>query len=107
MKKLKEPKTFNKPRAYIRVDGKNKIYSPYEIRLRIIYPDGRAEWADGIYAPADSAGFINSYPCWHDNYLQGGWGLSSAPLMTAEAAVKAMKKYDKEEGFKTLYIGEF
>ena len=108
MKKLKEPKTFNKPRAYIRVDGKYKTFRRGAFRIRIIYPDGVSEWSDGTNLSFGKDGFEAYYPCWHKNYQPNNSRIAyNKSLMTAEAAVKAMKKYDKQNGFKTLFIGEF
>lgn len=103
MKTLKEPKKFNKPRAYIRVNGEEKIEYNIDFRLRIIYPDGKAEWSNGYYLH----GFFLEYPCWHKNYDTSEEHVRNKSKMTAEQAVKAMKAYDKRLGYKTLFIGEF
>lgn len=105
---MKEPKSFKRPRAYIRVNGKEKIEYLSDFRLRIIYPDGRAEWSDGHYFRyATISGFFPEYPCWHKNYNTSEELVHNKSKMTAEQAIKAMKAYDKRLGYKTLFIGEF
>lgn len=52
MKRIKEPKTFKRPRLYYQpANSEREMYrdkdqlSVYDTgRLRIIYPDGKAEW---------------------------------------------------------------
>lgn len=102
-RKLKESKTFKKPRVYMRdYFGEKKILQ----RLRIIYPDGRAEWADGDYSGGNWD--MKIYPCWHVNYYYDCTKIvGNQSLMTAKAAVRAMKAYDKAKGFNTIYLGEF
>lgn len=103
IKELPEPKTFKRPRAYF-CEG----HCPGDDRLRIIYPDGKAEWFGCFDSDRKNAMWRPLYPCWHKNYHWFyNYLVGDASLMTAEEAVKAMKLFDAEHGFKTIFIGEF
>lgn len=88
-KKLKEPKTFDRPRAYMRVTSNCKYYIVGSERIRIIYPDGRAEFTTAIS--------YNDWitPCWSIN------------IYNPVELVKSMMRYDEKCGYETIYLGEF
>lgn len=98
-KKLKEPKAWLYPRAYIRIEGRFGANT-----LLIIYPDGSCERQ--ISAALDPEEFFeHAPPCWADNYEQVLSGKDKfAKCKSATAAVKAMRAY--KGGAPAIYIGE-
>jgi hypothetical protein len=82
---MKEPKTFKRPRLYMR-EGNGE--SDWITRLRIIYPDGTCEYTTAEY------GDPWNRPCWA--------AISSNPRLQ----VKRMKSYDWRYKFETLFLGE-
>jgi hypothetical protein len=82
---MKEPKTFKRPRLYMRDINNNEGWLS---RLRIIYPDGTCE-----YTTAEL--FMDwKHPCWAK--------IGANPKLQ----VKRMKSYDKSLDCKTLFLGE-
>ena len=85
----------NKVEVWVRVCGDGDIPSDAgEQRIRLIWPDGKAEWG------SDTVGFDGCseeslYPCWHRSSIK-----------TREQAITAMMRYDKQNGYKTVKIGE-
>ena len=96
---MKEPRSFNRPRLYWRqAQGEPE----YRQRLRIIYPNGKAEWADGVFVKTISCWFDFMKPCWLIPALLA----SNSSVKSGQDAVNLMKQYDKKRGFKTVYLGE-
>ena len=87
---MKEPKAFKRPRLYWR---KAEASDELEQRIRIVYPNGHAEYADGMIC--SSGCWYDKLPCWMNGTVTKG-----------KQAVKLMKNYDKKRGFKTIFLGE-
>lgn len=91
-------KASNKFKVFIRTYHDGSVPTETEkYRMRIIYPDGSAEWSDARYMFDKSwynDGFITLDPCW---YKKG---------MTEKEAIKMMKLYDKFCGYKTELLFE-
>ena len=85
---------MNKFKFYIRTlkNGKYPITED-DFRIRIIYPDGTAEYDDACDFGIAYGVFLK--PCW---YRSG---------MTEKESIKAMKAYDKTHGFKTKLLFKF
>lgn len=93
MRRPKEPKTFNYPRLYFQIG----FYKGYRGRLRIVYPDGTAEfsWALAMKNPWGGT------PCWLKYPYRGQL------VSTGEKALKLMRRYDKKVGFPAAeFVGE-
>jgi hypothetical protein len=82
---------MNSFKAYMRIDAEDKLHNPFFERIRIIYPDGTAEWGDGLTVKYDWPDYP---PCWYRN----GY--------TEKQSIEAMKAYDRSHGFKTLFLFE-
>lgn len=82
---------MNKFKVYIRT-LKNGKYPPRpsDFRIRIIYPDGTAEYSYAADIP-----HTFTEPCW---YKSG---------RAEKESIKAMKAYDKRHGFKTKLLFKF
>lgn len=92
MRQPKEPKTFKYPRLYARIveDG-----SECEQRIRIIYPNGDAEWEDMTHF------CLWHDPCWNKTYH------NKKLSQDGNEAVSYMKQYDaKSYRYKTVFLGE-
>lgn len=67
----------------------------FNFRLRIIYPNGKAEYS---YASSDpyleKYGFEKNAPCWYECG------------MTEKESIEAMRQYDKCRGYKTKLLFE-
>lgn len=88
MKQPKEPKIFKWPRIYY-----GRSHEKDDDRVRIIYPDVRC--SEFYYVSLDvSFGYYWTTPCWY------------SCLYDSFKNIEAMKKYDKESGLKTIFIGE-
>jgi hypothetical protein len=87
----KEPKTFKHPRLYWREDGEEEYWQ----RLRIIYPNGDAEWGCGAYFWYGSC-WASRTPCWAD----------PKKIKNGHEAVRLMKGYDRQCGYETIFLGE-
>lgn len=82
---------MNKFKVYIRTFNNGKYPRKSAVfRIRIIYPDGTAEYSDAADIP-----HTFTEPCWYDIG------------MTEKESIKAMKEYDKIHGFKTKLLFEF
>lgn len=111
---MKEPKTFEWPRVYMRIPKKLAYRQEAGVeciseadRVRIIYPDGRIpEWSPGAFVQGSRCDeelvenskdwtphFGKVEPCW----FEGG---------TAKEQVEQMKAYDAKYGYKTIFAGE-
>ncbi len=95
----------NKVEVWIRID---KVYdNPFHDRIRLIYPDGKTEWCDGYYSKYWSISDWKDYPCWHKNSeLDSTCNIKCKSLMTQKEAIMAMKKYDRNSGYRSIKIGE-
>lgn len=100
---------MGKVEIWMRFTKRGKVATGGLERLRLIYPDGKAEWTDGIHLRISRNRYTtwdDLYPCWHRNFEVGKCYLKFKSLMTKKEAIEAMKEYDKEQGFKTIKIGE-
>lgn len=105
MKELKEPKEFRYPRVYVQ-DGLLHHPNSYTCgaRIRIVYPNGKVEWM------SDARAKLNLLSLWR-NSCYAYQKLFRAPdrrkFKSGSEAVKAMRKYDQEEGFPlAIFAGE-
>lgn len=79
---------------WVRVDENGEIPSSEMMhRLRIIFPNGKAEWSDGIAGMYGS--FWHGVPCWHHS-----------GITNKEEAIAAMQQYDRIYGYSSMKIGE-
>jgi hypothetical protein len=105
----KEPRTFNYPRMYYQPGTDESTLAVAGSRVRIIYPDGRAEWcllssmkpshewADGRCDSYNEA-YTFEEPCC---YLAGGG--SAYGMVT----LRIMREYDERRGFPPAeFLGE-
>jgi hypothetical protein len=91
---LKEPKTFNRPRMYARIPTHKKV-DLEDCRIRIIYPNGKAEYTN-------CQSWDNWYrPCWN---VVTNTGRRRAK--NGEHAVMLMKAFDFKFGHTSLFLGE-
>lgn len=98
MKKLKEPKTFKKPRAY---------YLDVAFgRLRIIYPNGKTE-VSGYTVDSYLGTFKFAKRLAAFNYGKGCWAPLNGKFKKGHEALKSMRAYDKSLKIKAIYLGEF
>jgi hypothetical protein len=79
---MKEPRSFNKPRLYYQEALDRNGYQLPD-RIRIIYPDGSAEWGAG--------GQTYGSPCWNKRWSACG---RRNKAKTGQQAVELMKEYD-------------
>lgn len=100
MKKLKEPKTFKKPRAY---------YLDMSFgRLRIIYPNGKTEVSGEINSNNFLGTFQHAKNMINYNYGNGCWAPISGKFKNGHEALEAMRAYDAKYGRRrAIYLGEF
>lgn len=102
--KTKLPKNNGRPQLWMR-DTSRRIYTQWEKpedtlyihsfqdeRLRIIYPDGKTEYANGLYGFSGFSVFW-AKPCWTVN------------SRSMHKQVQSMLKYDASQGFTTLFLG--
>ena len=85
---------MNKFKVYIRTLKNGDIPKETDkFRIRIIYPDGTAEFDYDSWGYSYFSNFFK--PCW---YKSG---------MTEKESIKAMKEYDKNYGYKTELLFKF
>ena len=95
---MKEPKTFNRPRVYFQAT--DRVYTS---RLRIIYPNGDAEWVMNSNGMLPDTKVYS--PCWAEQYgfNKDEYGHNSS----GKRAVRLMHRFDKYNGWcKAIFIGE-
>lgn len=98
MRAVKEPKTFKRPRLYMR---KTDTEFRYEQRLRIVWPDGTAWYDVGI-----DAKIKNDNPCWTRDVEFAGERVNYHNQLSPLEKIKEMKAYDKFCGYETIFLGE-
>lgn len=83
---------MNKSQIWVRVSKDFCMpENDFDTRIRIIFPNGTAEWDNGnIYH-----NWLSGLPCWHPG-----------TKITQKEAIKLMKAYDRLCGWKTVKIGE-
>jgi hypothetical protein len=113
MQRLKEPKTFNRPRLYYQ-PGCTLEDDCTDDRLRIIYPNGDTSYMQVRYHPWDLKNFgfttlnkivkrFDRKPCWRQHTME--W---AGPIpKSARQQLLAMRKFDRGEGYKRAwFLGE-
>lgn len=98
VKTLKEPKKFDKPRAYMLQKGLG--------RLRIIYPSGKTEVSGHIFSSSLGT-FEYAKNSFEYNKGKGCWAPISGKFKNGFKALLAMRKYDLRNKQHATYLGEF
>lgn len=95
---MREPKTFDRPRLYYqeaRIRDK-RMKDLDDSRMRILYPNGRAEFIFEYQT------FLSAYD---ENWIISCW--YSFDNDEGEESLNAMRSFDKKRGFKkALFLGE-
>lgn len=82
----------------------------FSTRYRIIYPDGKCQWQNGQYiATYNNEDSEMLSPCWAEKndfqVADANEGEQFGKCKSARKAIKLMKQYDKNLGYKSLFLG--
>lgn len=100
IKAPKEPKTFKHPRIYLRPDFDDSNGDSPVCELLIIYPKRRGDiWG---YALSERPSMVTHL--FEGEGLEACWDYGQ--FDSPHSAVRAMKKFARSKGHKTVFIGE-